>query len=87
MSIIRNSAKCNHCGVELESTHRHDFNTHYCPNAPRGARKWEGNKIVEVPGETTFNFAVDGGKAYIRRVGDPGEFTDTSTFDNPLEQA
>ena len=80
MTILRNSAKCNHCGMELESTHRHDFNVHYCKLKPKTASKWVGDKIVEVPGEITFNFAVDGGRAYIRRVGDPTEYTDTSDF-------
>lgn len=28
--IIRNSAKCNGCGDEIESTHRHDFVTCSC---------------------------------------------------------
>lgn len=77
-NIIRNSAKCNHCGVEIESMYRHDFRVHTCPKRPRTARKWVGDVIVEVPGEVTFNFAVDGGKDYIRRVGEHSEYTDTS---------
>lgn len=28
MAIKRNSAKCNLCEVEVESTHRHHFNVH-----------------------------------------------------------
>ena len=38
--IIRNSAKCNTCDVELESVHRHDFQVHACPNKPITARYW-----------------------------------------------
>jgi len=34
MSIVRNSAKCISCGEEVESTHRHDFVPHRCPNGP-----------------------------------------------------
>ena len=79
-TIIRNSAKCNHCGAEIESTHRHDFVAHFCKLKPRTARMWVAEKLVEVEGEVTFNFAVDGGKAYIRRVGEPGDFTDTSEY-------
>lgn len=68
-TILRNSAECVHCGLQIESTHRHDFVTHYCDVEPmtRG-------------GEITFNFAVDGGKAYLRRVGEFNEFRDTSQF-------
>lgn len=28
--ILRNSARCLHCGDEVESTHRHDFRTCGC---------------------------------------------------------
>jgi hypothetical protein len=80
--IIRNSARCVHCGVEIESTHRHDFRTHFCTTRPAQRRKWievdDKYVLVDVPGETTWNFAVDGGKAYIRRVGEG--FTDTSEY-------
>lgn len=79
MTIIRNSAKCNYCDEEIESTHGHDFNVHFCKVRPAQRRKWEGNVIVDVPGETTWSFAVDGGRGYIRRCG--GGFTDTSIFE------
>ena len=34
--IIRNAARCNHCGDVIESTYRHDFKTcsclyYFCP--------------------------------------------------------
>lgn len=68
--IIRNSAKCATCGVEIESTHRHDFNVHYCPRDTKPALEWKGNKIfVKEPREITWNFAVDGGKDYLKRCG------------------
>lgn len=51
--IVRNSARCGHCGVEVTSQHRHDFARCEC-------------------GQT----AVDGGSAYLRRLGT--EFEDTS---------
>lgn len=77
MSILRNSAMCDVCGKQIESKHRHDFVTHYCRVSPREATKWEDGKIVPDPGKVTFNFAVDGGKSYLRRVGEG--FTDTSS--------
>jgi hypothetical protein len=79
--IIRNSVKCNTCGVEIESRHRHDFRVHYCPQDPSPGKKWvgEGRDAALVPnGEITWNFAVDGGKDYLKRCG--GGFTDTSEF-------
>ena len=80
--IIRNSAKCTACGVEIESTHRHDFRVHYCKVEPKQATKWEGDgadaKIVPAEG-TTWRFAVDGGKDYIRRLG--GGFEDISVYE------
>ena len=80
MTILRNSAKCVYCGIEISSTHVHDFNVHYCKMRPKQAKKWEGDKLVDVPGETTWNFAVDGGREYIRRCGsgyvDTSEVTD-----------
>jgi hypothetical protein len=51
--IIKNSAKCNACGVEIESKSRHHFNVHYCKKEP--GEDWK--------------FAVDGGKSYLRRCG------------------
>jgi hypothetical protein len=80
MTIIRNSAKCDACGDEIESKHRHDFVAHYCELEPAPKRVWAGDTPVEVPGEVTWRFAVDGGKDYLRRCG--GGFTDTSEFTN-----
>ncbi len=77
--IIRNSAKCNTCDAELVSEHRHDFKVHTCANKPITARHWVDEKLVEFPGEITFNWGVDGGRAYIRRIGEG--FTDTSIFE------
>lgn len=76
MKITKNSAKCIHCDEEVVSTHRHDFSMHFCKVKPAPMTHWEGNKIVDTPGETTFSFAVDGGHAYLRRVG--SGFIDTS---------
>jgi Zn-finger nucleic acid-binding protein len=81
MTIQRNSAKCNTCDVELESRHRHDFRVHTCPNNFKAELEWyEENgehKIREkVPREQDFNWGVDGGREYIRRIGEG--FTDTS---------
>lgn len=72
MTITRNSAQCTACGAEVESAHRHDFVAHYCTVEPTPGLKWDGDGVDAklVPsGETTFRFAVDGGHAYLRRVG------------------
>jgi hypothetical protein len=70
--LIRNAAKCTACGVVIESNHRHDFRVHYCLVEPTPGKKWDGDGVDAklVPsGEETFRFAVDGGMAYVRRVG------------------
>lgn len=77
MAIIRNAATCTACGIEIVSTHVHDFRVHYCKVAPEPGLKWEGDKLVP-SGEETFRFAVDGGNGYLRRVGDPTYYRDTS---------
>jgi ribosomal protein L37E len=55
MKILQNQIRCNKCGDEPYSAHRHDFK--YC-------------KCGAV--------AVDGGMEYLRRVGNPDEYTDLS---------
>jgi Zn-finger nucleic acid-binding protein len=81
--IIRNSAKCNTCDVELESIHRHDFNPHYCPNNFVARMQWvecgDNQVLAEVvPREQDFTWFIDGGKDYIRRGG--VGLTDTSLY-------
>lgn len=83
MNITKNSAKCTACDVEIESTHRHDFRVHYCKVAPSAGMKWVmlwGTGVMKlVPsGEETFRFGVDGGKAYLRRLG--SGYRDTSEY-------
>jgi hypothetical protein len=75
--IIRNSAKCTACGIEIESTHRHDFNVHYCKVEPTPGLKWVGDELVP-SGELTWRFAVDGGKWYLKRCGARSSYEDTS---------
>lgn len=83
--ITRNSAKCVHCGTEVVSTHRHHFSTHTCKIKVRPALEWYKNSDGEdklrekVPFEQTYNFAVDGGNAYLRRIGHFEDMIDTST--------
>lgn len=86
MKIIRNSAKCTACDVEIESTHRHDFKVHYCKVQPTIQKVWLNDsqgrpeKLIPDPkGITTWRFAVDGGKDYIRRCGIG--FEDTSQYE------
>ena len=78
MKIIRNSAKCTACGIEIESTHRHDFDAHFCKVEPTPGKKWEDGKLVP-SGETTWRFAVDGGTSYLKRCGEGYE--DTSIYE------
>lgn len=68
MTIIKNSAKCTACGIEVESKHRHDFNTHWCEVEPTPGKEWIGGQLVP-SGRVTFRFAVDGGKSYLKRCG------------------
>ncbi len=67
--ITKNSAKCTACGVEIVSMHRHDFVVHYCEKEPTQKREWVDGELLEVEDQTTWRFAVDGGKAYIKRCG------------------
>lgn len=80
--IIRNSARCSACRVEVVSRHRHDFSTHYCKKEPTPSRKWVGEgatlTLVPEPGVFTWQFAVDGGRDYLKRCGNPGTYIDTS---------
>ena len=78
--ITRNSAKCTACGVEIESTHRHHFAVHYCDKAPTPGLKWVDDRLVP-DGSTTWRFAVDGGRDYLKRAG--GGYTDTSVVVEP----
>lgn len=83
--ILRNSAKCVHCDMEIVSKHRHDFAVHYCKVKPAQRRKWVDNVIVDVPGETTWSFAVDGGKDYLKRCGE-GFFDTSSQSDTEVDR-
>jgi hypothetical protein len=81
--IVKNSARCTACGIEIESKHRHDFAVHYCEVEQTMGKKWTlDNKLVP-SGEITWRFAVDGGRAYIRRAG--GGFEETSIFEGDEE--
>lgn len=53
--ILQNQIRCNKCGDEPYSAHRHDYKTCKC-----GA------------------VAVDGGMDYLRRSGNPEDYTDLS---------
>lgn len=58
MNKNRNIAKCRNCGDIIESIHRHDFVACKC----------------FVNEEHNKGIAIDGGKDYIRRVGEPDSF-------------
>jgi hypothetical protein len=77
--ILRNSAKCAHCGIELESVHRHSFKTHVCSAAGKIAREYNHDLQEYVPAYPSFS--VDGGKDYIRRLFTREEdYVETSEF-------
>lgn len=82
--IIRNSAKCAHCGYELESVHRHDFRIHVCESAGMIAETFSHEKGKSEPAFPQFG--VDGGKDYIRRLFTrPRDYIDTSVFEGDPE--
>ena len=60
--IITNKVKCNNCGDIIESKSVHDFNCCSC--------------YVKTNGET--GICVDGGKDYLRRVGDIKNYEELS---------
>lgn len=91
--ITRNAVRCNYCGFELESFHRHDMKWHSCGIAPietwRRERAWVddaaapgGMQLVETGELEPPRFAVDGGLAYLRRVGDQVHYTDISEYES-----
>lgn len=58
-----NAVKCVHCLHIVESKIRHNFVPHYC-------NVWTGDSYPD----NDFLFAVHGGRAYKRRVGDPRHY-------------
>ena len=60
--IITNKVKCNNCGDIIESKSVHDFNCCSC--------------YVKTDGET--GICVDGGKDYLRRIGDIRNYEELS---------
>lgn len=80
MKIIRNSAKCAHCGYELVSKSRHDFRTHICEKAGKIAQEY--NHDIKEYIAAFPSFSVDGGTAYIRRLFTRKEdFIETSVYE------
>lgn len=79
-ALVRNSAKCAHCEVQLVSTHRHDFKTHVCSAAGKVARSYNHHIKKYVPDYPSFS--VDGGTAYVRRLFTREEdFVETSQYE------
>lgn len=56
LKIKRNAIRCNFCGYELESHHRHDYRTHACAALEAAYPDHPGPVIM-----------VDGGREYLRR--------------------
>lgn len=65
--IVKNAIECVLCGEIVESKYRHDFATHRCPG------------LLERRGPDGL-IAADGGLAYLRRLGEPADYTDVSEF-------
>jgi len=52
--ILENKIQCTHCGVVVESKHRHDWRAHTCPDMQAAYGK---DAIID----------ADGGTDYLRR--------------------
>ncbi len=93
MKIYKNSAQCRNCGDEIESKHRHDFVVCSCwkdsiakfnlweeenPNATHEEKcNWQTRHGTGI--------AVDGGGAYLRRLGKITDIIETSIYDDEEE--
>jgi len=78
--IIRNSAKCAHCGLELVSTHRHDFKEHICSAAGKVAQAYNYDLQMMLPAYPSFS--IDGGTSYLKRSFTRLEdFVETSVYE------
>lgn len=64
MKILRNRVKCLNCNTIIESCHRHDFVACRC-----------FKDAIDTKG-----VAVDGGKDYLRRLGDPNNYQELSEY-------
>lgn len=51
--ILRNSAVCNHCHTEIESTHRHDFRQCECKRVAVDGGKDYIRRIYNEPSDYT----------------------------------
>ena len=67
--IVENRIYCSYCGAAVQSLHRHDFVEHSCETM----RAWKGDPNTWI--------AVDGGRDYLRRTGDPGDFIEASVVE------
>lgn len=62
--LLRNAARCRHCGTVIESKYRHDFRSHSCKTA-------DGREVY---------FYIDGGLSYQRGGGDFAAMEDLSEY-------
>ena len=67
--IKLNAIRCAHCGLVVISKYGHDFATHSCVG------------IRAVSGEDAY-IAADGGRNYLRRVGNRGDWVEASEYDD-----
>lgn len=83
MSIKTNAAQCAHCKEIIVSTHRHDFVAHICEKGPLRPRMvWNKDQTQLVQdGMERPSFAVDGGLAYLRRVGNQEDWIEASVWE------
>jgi hypothetical protein len=73
-TVIRNDIRCTHCGDEIESSWVNDCKTHKFV-------------VMLAAGRPDANIAADGGCEYLRRVGHPLDWFETSTTELPIDPA
>ena len=78
--LIKNSARCKHCGVEIESKSRHDFRAHSCAAMDEAGFRRTG---IRKPDGFVY-FFVDGGHEYCRYGGHDDDYLITSIYDSDL---
>lgn len=76
--IKRNAIQCKYCGIVIESKHRHDFVVHECTRAGKISTEFNHDKCKYQP--SFPRIAVDGGKEYLRRLGNPIDMIELSEY-------
>lgn len=76
--ILYNAIQCRHCGLVLQSLHRHDVRSHTCTTAPMSEwnpeSEWVEGKYTKTGRAHPPWIMVDGGKDYLRCGGEPKDY-------------